>query len=273
MEGQNNLKPIEEDVRGELLQKIHTLFEFRKIPWLLQHSKVKEKDVLTQHLVDLQIAIYELDSHLESMWIINPIDLKPYWLNIYQCLATMNLSQKQQHDWTKEITTYQRRELDLRKQISPLTHSIEELYYYKSCDVRLMRRLIYRADEDLNRLLKFSEWTEFDLITEVNDDVDDLYEDLAALNGNRFLFSLYELGLEETRRRYEDFLDEKMTGSKNRMLVSNSLMSDQMPNWIQEIGVNTKELLISRTEDWKPESLDEARIISHYKSVRPVSGC
>lgn len=272
MEGQNNLKTIAGDVRGELLQKIYTLFEFRKIPWLLQQSKVIGKELLTQHLVDLQIAIYELDSHLESLWVINPIDLKPYWLNIYKCLANMNLSLKQQHDWTKEIKIYQRRELDLRQQKSPLTHSIEELYYYKSCDVRLIRRLIYRADEELNKLLKFSEWTEFDLITEVNDDVDDLYEDLTALNGNRFLFSLYELGTEETRRRYEDFLNEKMTGSKNRMLVSNSVLADQMPGWIQEIGVNTKQLLLKQTQDWKAESLDEARIISHYKSVRPVSG-
>jgi hypothetical protein len=273
LEGQNNLKPVPGDVREELLQKIYRLFEFRKIPWLLQHSKVKERDVLTQHLVDLQIAIYELDNHLESHWVINPIDLKPYWLNIYQCLAKMNLSLKQQHDWTKEITTYQRRELDLRQQKSPLTHSIEELYYYKSCDVRLMRRLIYRADEDLNKLLKFSEWTEFDLITEVNDDVEDLYEDLTALNGNRFLFSLYELGLEETRRRYEDFLDEKISGSRKRMLASSSVLADQMHIWIQEIAVHTKEFLSSQTEDWQSESLDDARIISHYKSVRPVSGC
>ncbi len=247
-----------------LLQKIDVLFNFRKIPWLLEESKIRDKALLKQRLIDLQIAIYELDSHLESHWEIRVTDLKPYWLRIYACLDQLGLSVKQQHAWSKEIVRYQNHELDLRYRKSPLRHSIEDMYTIKSCDVRLIRRLIYQADDQLNQVLKFSEWSEFDLVTEVNDDLEDLYEDLPSLNGNRFLFSLFELGPEETSDRYERFLQEIMDQALNRISTSKSRSTPEILAWVERTTRQTRDLLLNRMEAYTPDLLKEARCLRHY---------
>jgi hypothetical protein len=258
------LKRINPETSEELLQKIDALFTFRKIPWLLEESKMRDRELLTQRLIDLQIAIYELDRHLESHWEIRVTDLKPYWLRIYACLDELGLSVKQQHAWSKEIVRYQNHELDLRHRKSPLRHAIEDMYTIKSCDVRLIRRLIYQADDQLNQVLKFSEWVEFDLVTEVNDDLEDLYEDLPALNGNRFLFSLFELGPEETSDRYELFLQEIMENAINRISASKTRSAPEMLTWVETTIRQTRDLLLDRMESFTPDLLKEARCLRHY---------
>lgn len=258
------LRRIIPETSEELLRKIDALFTFRKIPWLLEESNIRDKELLNQRLIDLQIAIYELDRHLESHWEIRVSDLKPHWLRIYACLEQLGLSVKQQHAWSKEIVRYQNHELDLRYRKSPLRHAMEDMYTIKSCDVRLIRRLIYHADDQLNQVLKFSEWSEFDLVTEVNDDLEDLYEDLPALNGNRFLFSLFELGPEETSDRYERFLLEIMDQAVNRISTSKSRSAPQMLTWLETTTWQTRDLLLNRMESYMPDLLKEARCLRHY---------
>lgn len=260
------------DEHYETVEKIQILFEYRKIYWLLEESQIKEQSVFVEQLINLQVAIYELDWHLENHWSIALPDLKTYWLNIYRRLSQMGLSENQQRTWSKEIERYQTRELYLRQGISPLKHSLEDLYNFKSCDVRLMRRLIYREDESLNEVLKFSEWLEFDLITEVNDDIEDLLEDLIAFNANCFLFSLHELGPLRTRERFESFIREKSMYLCKRLETSNTRARLQMMTWIEKIVEDTLDLLDERLANLNSNQIRASEVIVHFEQKRSISG-
>ena len=226
-----------------LLEKIKLLFEYRKIPWLIELATKTHEPELMQKLADLQEAIYNLDFFLESNWEINKIDLKFLWAEIDRHLQSFGLSKYQLKSWAKEIRTYEARELALRSHRSPLEHSINDLYYFKSCDVRLMRRLIYRASTDLKLEVRYVDWTEFDLLTEVNDDVEDLFEDLESLNGNRFLFSLYEKGRKDTRKIYADFIEQNLRDAHHRFNQSKLPYADLMYESVLKIGSETLALL------------------------------
>jgi hypothetical protein len=260
------------DQNFHIVDKIKNLFEYRKIFWLLSQSQIENQPVLIQQLTNLQAAIYELDWQLENQWAIELRDLKTCWLNIYSRLSAMGLSENQQRTWTKEIERYQNRELDLRQGISPLKHSMEDLYNFKSCDVRLMRRLIYKEVDSLNKVLRFSEWSEFDLITEVNDDIDDLYEDLAAFNANRFLFSLHELGPLATRERFETFIKEKSKSLCQKLETSSSSARRQMQVWIENIAMETLGLLDDRLSNLNSDHLRASEVIVHFEQIRSVPG-
>ena len=249
-------------------QKIRVLFEYRQIPWLLEQSQISDKAEFLNALVELQIAIYNLDHQLETKWDIQLPDLKSYWVEIYRQLENMGLSPNQQRTWTGEIVRYQNRELDLRLGKSPLRYDMDDLYAFKSCDVRLMRRLIYCLDLFLNEKLKFSEWTEFDLITEVNDDVEDIYEDLSSLNGNRFLFSLHELGMEETRNLYEQFINKHFDAATQRLTNSNSVFRAFMMDWLSAIVSQTLSMLDDRLRAIDIDHINGATIIRYYEQAK-----
>lgn len=251
--------------------KINTLFSYRRIPWLIESSKIDASQKLLSSLVELQIAIYDLDHQLESRWEIGLPDLKNYWLEIYRHLEKLGLSANQQRMWTNEIVRYQNRELDLRQGKSPLKYQMEDLYCFKSCDVRLMRRLIYWFDPSLNEVLRFSEWTDFDLITEVNDDVEDLYEDLESLNGNRFLISLFELGKEETRLRYVEFINQRLTLADQRLSESDSRYKNEMKAWLQQVANQTLELLDNRISEISMPEINDAAMIKFYSQAKITS--
>jgi hypothetical protein len=70
-----------------------------------------------------------------------------------------------------------------------------------------LRRLIYEKGDLRSSLGGLDEWRYFDLVTEVNDDVEDLHEDLQFVNGNRFLISLITEDVPATRLQFLEFLD------------------------------------------------------------------
>lgn len=259
------------DSSEEVRNKIRDLFEYRKIPWLIELGGHSDPEKLSMLLTELQLAIYELDHQLESRWELTLPDLKPYWVEIYRQLAILGLSPNQQRTWTDEIVRYQNRELDIRKGKSPLKHSLEDLYCFKSCDVRLMRRIIYWQNPSLNEILKFSEWTEFDLITEVNDDTEDLMEDLATLNGNRLLFSLAEMGSEETRQIYKKFIDDRLIRSVNRLENSSSLQKDSMIRWVKDVAAGTLVLLEQQIGRLTEVEIAESPVIKAYFAAKLTS--
>lgn len=251
--------------------KILELFHYRQLPWLLEYAELADRDKLFDSLLTLQEAIYALDHQLETNWDIGLSDLKPYWIEIYRNLDLIGLSPNQQRTWTVEIVRYQSRELDLRSGRSPLKYSLEDLYCFKSCDVRLMRRIIYWRNPALNQQLKFSEWTEFDLITEVNDDIEDIFEDLQSLNANRFLFSLAELGFSETAARYEQFIKAQVDKFQSKMHSSTSTMKEQMSIWIGEVAGATIELLLRNLTSLDKDQIDKASVIRHYNLAKLTS--
>ncbi|MBK8506538.1 MAG: hypothetical protein IPL46_32675 [Saprospiraceae bacterium] len=167
---------------------------------------------------------------------------------------------------------YQTRELELRQGITLLKHSMEDLYSFKSCDVRLLRRLLYREDDSLNSVLRFSEWLEFDLITEVNDDIEDLLEDLVAFNGNRFLFSLYEHGSKATHERFNVFIKEKSNSICERLQTSDTRARLQMKTWIDKIAKDTLVLLDDRVRSLNLDQISTSDVMVHFERTRPKSG-
>ena len=253
------------DEAGDLREKILKLFHYRQIPWLLSLTDFEDTSKFNEQLVELQAAIYHLDSYLELNWDIDPNRHSQFWIEIRRHLAALGLSKYQQESWASEIKIYEARELALREQISPLQHDIESLYYYKSCDVRLIRRFIYRSDPALRKLVPFSDWAEFDLLTEVNDDIEDLWEDLDILNGNRFLFSLYEKGLNKTHKMFCDFIDLKISSSITRFSKA-KLLRAELGKKVHRIGLETKELLNLRIDKLDLKLLEESRLLEAYNS-------
>ena len=79
------------------------------------------------------------------------------------------------------------------KGLLPTRLEMEYFYFYKSCDVKLLRRLIYETRLKGSKSFgSLSDWRYFDLVTEVNDDVADILKTY-HLSMEIGLYSLYGL--------------------------------------------------------------------------------
>lgn len=190
--------------------KIEELFSYRMFPELLALSNASEatKGDLWQALKYIQAAIYHLDAELESGWELDSAILTMKWVEIYNHMAKVGLSSDKARAYCSQIRKYQYHEESLRAGKLPLTLKMAYFYFYKSCDVKLMRRIIFDTLPELKKLFSLAEWRNFDLVTEVNDDVADLFEDLETINGNRFLIQVIKEGKHEAQVTFTQFLNE-----------------------------------------------------------------
>jgi hypothetical protein len=196
--------------RLALDQKIKALFTYRMFPWLLDQcpfNSSKEKAEFLQQLTDLQTHIYDLDAHLESHWNTCDTTLKRHWAIVKEDLAGFGIAPLKTDAYLSHLRKYEAHELGLRSGQLPQSYGMSYFYFYKSCDVKLLRRLIYEKGDLRSSLGGLDEWRYFDLVTEVNDDVEDVQEDLQFVNGNRFLISLITEGVSATRLQFLEFLD------------------------------------------------------------------
>lgn len=194
----------------QLSHKIKELFYYRKLPQSISLSK-KSQDEVTQnqflnHLEVLQRKIYELDYVLESSFEVSNETLKLKWKEIYNQLTILGIPVDKHDLYCSDIYRYQKHELSLREGKYILQLPMEQFYYFKSCDVKLIRRLIYERYSDLHDIIPLEKWIFFDLITEVNDDVEDIYEDINSINGNRFLLEVQAYGIETAVCSFQAFL-------------------------------------------------------------------
>lgn len=249
-------------MQDRMLEKITSLFEYRKIPFMIDQSNIIDKEIFYQRLITLQYEIYRLDHHLETIWEIDVEDLSPYWEKIYSALSFF-VEPDGVDTLIKEIEIYQSRELDLRKGVSPLVHDIENLYYHKSCDVRLLRNLIYLGDKNLQDSLDKRSWYAFDLITEVNDDIEDLYEDLKIYNANRFLFAMYEMNRADVKLLFRDFLNkvynEGLAAATDHGFHKNDL---------EKVYRETLTLLSQRLDEFDAMEFIESKMIKKYTIIQ-----
>lgn len=188
--------------------KIESLFEYRMFDILYQMSGKQKSDISRFHgqLKSLQSSIYHLDAHLEENWEINQSILSQRWFDIYKSLATFGIPLENCESYCNHIKRYETHEIQIRQGKMPERYTMEYFYFYKSCDVKLLRKLIFeKLLVGKSRFLP-SEWRWFDLITEVNDDVEDLFEDLDFINGNRFLISIIRNGKIKTKTEFESFI-------------------------------------------------------------------
>ncbi|MEO6131104.1 MAG: hypothetical protein ABIQ02_04605 [Saprospiraceae bacterium] len=241
--------PIEETTK----QKITELFNYRRLTDLLSLNDKENGNDFVGQLMDVQYQIYMLDGFLESQWDIHKADLKKYWKSINDSLQKIGYTKKQTAALLDEIKDYQKIERDCRKNKWPTKVSFRKFYTTKSCDVRLIRHLIYASHPELGLLWKENAWRYYDMITEIHDDVADLQEDLMTYNGNRFLISLLRKGAEKTRDEYDTFLKEitekaneyfagKMNKGKNKQLAGWTLRRSKETIKLLNAKVNSKAM-------------------------------
>ncbi len=231
-------------------QKILDLFKYREFPHLLSFVEQVERGRLEEKLIAIQEAIYRLDQVLESKWEISEIEFAPHWDKIANTLVDAGVASDLTHSYLSNIRAYLKHEMQMRDGISPSQLDIEEYYYYKSCDVQLIRRVISDQSPILQRQMNLDHWRYFDYITEVNDDVTDIIEDHDSINGNGVAFYLHDYGHEEAKRILDGFV--KISRAQCNVLLKNN------PNnqWLQFINRVTEQA-----------SYDTQTMIGQLKSV------
>jgi len=219
-------------------EKIIELFEYRKLPELLKKGHYGLDSSLVDKLVELQMSIYHLDTYLETTWETKTHELNKYWKHIDKAMEGLGIAKARRPDYLKYIYKYQEHELAMRKGKFPTSLSIEYYYFYKSCDVKLIRRIIYDYIPELKQDYSLGDWRQFDLITEINDDVEDLFEDLEIINGNYFLFDLDKNGSKKVSKRFIKYLQQLDKQSKARIRNNKSMTQKKLLEWSL---INSKE--------------------------------
>ena len=243
-------------------KKINDLFELRHLPELCQGTPHKKGSAFYKKLIKLQKAIYDLDAHLESAWDIRAKDLKKYWDDIASILLELDVPKSKHAEYLSLIKKYQKHELQLRDGKMPFEYTMEYYYYYKSCDVKLLRRLIYDRIPELSKLYQLSDWRLFDLITELHDDVEDVFEDQDSINGNSFLLCINSKGLKQTVFEFQEMinfiewrLDEKY-GSVERTSIKS--LYKVTKNAIMHLNI----LIRNTQEKIKKDGIKQSKVLT-----------
>lgn len=238
----------------DIADKIRALFAYRRFPELIEMSDIIPDPLFLTRLSTLQQKIYALDYYLETTWNVKKKDLRSIWKLIDAELKGIGVPEQDLRTYTRDILRYQQDELDIRAGILPLKKPFRTTYRYKSCDVKLIRRLIFREYGDLRKLMRRSDWDIYDLVTEINDDIEDLYEDCNTINGNRFMVSLLVHGKRRTMRDYRRALASAAMGAKKLTLKSRDATAGRsLYLWTLERIAQTEVLLNERMSDenWK----------------------
>lgn len=247
-------------------KKIEDLFQYRRFQELYEIAGVKQEVTarIHQDLKSLQYAIYMLDKHLEEHWQLDEATMEQRWEDIYEGFANFGISRDLAPEYCKHIQRYERHERQLRSYILPSKYKMQYFYFYKSCDVKLMRRLIFEQLPQLKSLFQLSEWRWFDLITEINDDVEDVFEDLEYINGNSFLINLILHGKSQTKLVFEDFITE--------IEQANEATNNHQRRWSNRIYEMTKEnialtraLLIKNLDTFDTEVAEKSVLFTYLK--------
>ncbi len=248
----------------ELRKKIIELFEYRELPKLISYRNTKWDDQFYEDLTYLQYQIYMLDHELETNWNVDMDIINDRWESIYKSLDVLGVDRVEQDNYCRHIYKYQQHELDIRKGKLPTRLSMEYFYFYKSCDVKLLRKIIYNRNPFLSKVIKESEWRIFDLVTEVNDDVVDLQEDISTINGNRFLISMLQYGKQHTIDVFLKYLDD--LEKRNDTLDDKIIEKVDFKNWTKIQAKETKDLIVKQASCF--DDLD----LSMYNRVLASTG-
>ncbi len=256
----------------ELNKKIIALFEYRLFPELMaldDQMNERAKSDFWEKLIALQTAIYHLDAHLEANWEVKTEVLAFHWQNISRELENLNILKGNHHLYLNHIHKYEKHELDLRQNLLPLRFDMEYFYFYKSCDVKLLRRLIYEKMKIKDVAGSLADWRYYDLITEVNDDVEDIYEDLQFINGNRMLIAIHIEGREKARHDFLTFVLKIKEKAHSRYKASNkSRMNKVIYDITNQRIEETIALMEKNIREIKDIDLEESRILQFLSPVK-----
>ena len=250
--------------KSERIKKIEELFRYRKLPILLETLDKKRRKKVNNNLITVQNAIYNLDNYLESKWILKAKKIDGYWTEINNSLQAFHIENNDLEDLTGHIKRYQLHETQLRENKLPTRLNPEYYYYYKSCDVRLLRRLLYKENPEIQKKWPATDWRYYDLITEINDDIEDYNEDQSTINGNAFLISIYQYGLENTHKKFLKLMRE----IQNKLIERFALIEDenrlQIYMWTTERIIETRFLLDKTVKKLSNKKLNKrAKLLKH----------
>lgn len=227
-------------------------------------DKKKAKE-LRKDLRNLQMSIYLLDEYLESNWQLKDKALKSSWRGIFKALEKLGYTGEKAYDLTSHIRRYQKHEVQLRDGRLPTRMNKEYYYFYKSCDVRLMREiLIDKSDSDPMNL---NDWRTFDLITEINDDVEDVFEDQKTINGNMFLIQILEDGLESTVQQFLSFVDELIEKDHLANQELQNKLTKKILKWTRLEADLTKKLILKNQKKIIRKGLKNSIPIDKYLGI------
>lgn len=257
-----------------LEEKILKLFSYRLFPslYLMGNLSNEEQNDLEKNIFDLQESIYKLDHYLESEWIVDRQHIESCWNKIYSDLRKYGVTDKNLKLYTAHIQKYQEHELELRAGLYPTRFKLEFFYFYKSCDVKLLRRLLYESIRNIKQWASLTDWRYFDLVTEVNDDVEDVFEDMQTINANGFLIYYFRKGESETRRRFIHFLNYIKKQSELRFSENPSeLQIEIYMNTLRNIEL-TLQLIDDQFKKLKSFSVNDSRLFKELeKNTRKIS--
>ncbi len=246
--------------------KIDELFAYRRLTELFQWIGLKNEHAIKTHLVELQYQIYLLDDYLETTWPLDQSALDGFWKGIRSAFKPFALSENEIDRQLKEIRNYQRIESDCRIRLWPTEISFKEFYTTKSCDVRLIRHLLYTTHPSLKAFCSEKSWVYYDLITEINDDITDVYEDLKTYNANRFLISILRKGHLRTREEYVRFIS-KVAYQAETYFKTNHIVGEnaQLFEWTTERMLETLDLLHATTNTIDHKLFAESWLLEKMK--------
>ena len=225
-------------------KKIADLFEYRLLPDLINTISDDQKEGLLDKLYALQTAIYKLDEYLETNWDLSEKKLDKAWQKIYKQLKKLGFEEESAESLCKHIERYQKHEIQLRDGKLPTSINQEYYYYYKSCDVRLMRQIIYELNPELVKKISLADWRIYDLVTEINDDIEDVFEDQKTINGNAFLIRIIEEDLEMAHDYFDKWLDELYLRSVQRF-GNSKIFSKIELHYFTLLRINETKTLLS----------------------------
>ncbi len=235
-------------ITSPIADKIKNLFTLRLIYDMIYITEISEKEIesITLKLHELQYYIYLLDKELEENEHPDMESLERRWRDIFVYLERCGIPTDRHADYCAEILKYQKHELEVRqgKSLTKLDPGV--FYTVKSCDVKLMRKILYFHFPSISQRVKEEEWCLFDYYAEIYDDVDDVLEDAGTNNGNLFLHTIQEKGLDATLHVYSGLLND-------RTVKMNQMRNDeQSSGFISEntdlMHRKTTELLQNRIE-------------------------
>lgn len=257
--------------RSAFSDKIRALFAYRRIPWMLRLSSIEDHGKFVARMYQLQEDIYALDKYLESHWAVQKSELQTFWRCIDASLARFGVTQEEMPILRENIEKYQDIELHIRDHKLPLNRAISSTYAIKSCDVHLMRNLIYRADPALKERIACRDWEVYDMVTEVNDDITDIYEDLQTYNCNRFLITLLVRGRTKTSREYGTFLNDLGVRAADILVGRQTAEARDLRAWTDRRIVQTRTLLARRIKQINLEAVTGSRLSKALK-LTPETG-
>ena len=223
-------------------KKIKELFKYRKLPKILKYVPKNARKTLLKRLIALQISIYNLDQYLEENWNLKDKKLKVYWEDIYSKMMEFGYDSGKIFAMTSHIRRYQLHETQLRDKLSPTRLNKQYYYHYKSCDVRLIRHIIKDHVPQFNND-SVDDWRCFDLITEINDDVTDVFEDQHTINGNLFLITILENNLDYAENTFIELIDNILKNKSFTNKSDNKDLQAKIFKWTLKEAELTKNLI------------------------------